>query len=100
VVERGDRAYHPAAVEAAAQSLELVARAALIAGPRGEALLVVQPRQLSALATRPAARVRQHMDRAGLPVDRVTFARRLPTDPRHRAKLDYAAIRRAHGGAR
>lgn len=100
VVERGGRTYHPAAVEAAAQSLALVARAALIAGPRGEALLVIEPRRVSALATRPGARVRAHMDGAGLPVDRVAFARRLPTDPRHRAKLDYAAIRRTHGGVR
>ncbi|HTM20167.1 MAG TPA: hypothetical protein VL172_06665, partial [Kofleriaceae bacterium] len=95
--------YHPAAVEAAAQALPWVARAALIES-RGDTLLVVEPRlprspaavlsMARAGGLAPARALRRHLADAGMPIDRVAFARRLPVDPRHRAKLDYAAVRR------
>jgi hypothetical protein len=36
------------------------------------------------------------MRQAGIEIDRVEFARVLPVDSRHRAKLDYPAIRRQY----
>ena len=104
IVTDGERTYHPAAVEAAAQVLSFVDRAALIQSDAGEVVLVVQPvplRSAGALAHRalstPTSRkqaVRAALERAGVLVDRVELAPALPVDPRHRAKLDYPAIRR------
>ncbi len=106
VVSAGDRTYHPAAVEAAAQVLPFVDRAALIQSGDGAVVLVVQPvplRSFGAVAHRalstPASRkeaVRVALERAGVIVDRVELTRALPVDPRHRAKLDYPAIRRQY----
>jgi acyl-CoA synthetase (AMP-forming)/AMP-acid ligase II len=91
VVRRGDATYHPTAVEAVARAAPWVERAALVGDGRGGTLLVVEP------ATRrgrdPAGLVR-HLAAQGVAIDRVALARTLPVDARHRAKLDYPAIRR------
>ena len=98
IVRRGDDAYHPAAVEAAARALPWVSRAALVEDGRGGALLVVEPRPgLAALAARArTAEAVRHLAGHGITVDAVRVARHLPLDPRHRAKLDYPAIRRRY----
>jgi acyl-CoA synthetase (AMP-forming)/AMP-acid ligase II len=106
MVQRNGAVYHPAAVEATAQTLSFVERAALIQGRDGSAVLVVQPigagnlfgalhRVLSTRASRGAA-VRAAMSQAGVEIDRVEFSRSLPVDSRHRAKLDYPAIRKQY----
>ncbi|HUH05620.1 MAG TPA: AMP-binding protein [Kofleriaceae bacterium] len=106
MVRRGAAVYHPAAVEATAQTLSFVRRAALIQGRDGGVVLVVQPiaadnvlavmqHLLSTRASRTDAVVTA-LRNAGVEIDRVEFARTLPLDPRHRAKLDYLAIRRQY----
>jgi len=106
IVRRGEALYHPAAVEALAQGVAFVDRAALIEDGRGGTLLVVQPRrpwsarehlQFFRLTRRARAReLRDRLERAGVIADEIRFAARLPVDPRHRAKLDYPAIRRRY----
>ncbi len=102
IVQRGGESYHPAAVEAAAQSLAFVRRAALIEDGRGGTILVVEPRRRRAvlfLVGSRAGEVKRRMRERGVVVDRVRFTSRLPVDSRHRAKLDYRAIRRAYSSA-
>jgi acyl-CoA synthetase (AMP-forming)/AMP-acid ligase II len=94
-VRRGDRDYYPAAVEALAQELPGVERAALVADRAGGARLVVQAAR-GARGARDSRRIADHLAAAGVPVDAVAFARALPVDPRHRAKLDYRSIREEH----
>jgi acyl-CoA synthetase (AMP-forming)/AMP-acid ligase II len=89
VVRRGEAVYYPAAVEAAARGVRGVDRAALIEDGPNRTAVVVQP---NGSRPRPDAIVRR-LREVGVEVDRVAFAR-LPVDPRHRAKLDYPAIRR------
>jgi len=106
VVRRGAAVYHPAAVEAAAQGLAFVARAALIESSAGETVLVVEPRLPRSLgglraaaragAVRPVEALRSHLGAAGITIDRVVMARRLPVDTRHRAKIDYPEVRRRY----
>jgi olefin beta-lactone synthetase len=96
IVHRGDTAYHPAAVEAAARALPWIGRAALVEDGRGGSLLVVEP---SAGVPRLSARARageavRHLAAHGVAVDAVRVTQHLPVDPRHRAKLDYPTIRR------
>jgi len=95
VVTRGDEIYHPAAVEAAAQTLPGVGRAALIAD--GDEVVVVVERRGRGPSPRAVV---AHLADAGVRVDRARLTRSLPVDPRHRAKLDYPAIRRRYGTAR
>lgn len=104
IVRRGDALYHPAAVEALAQGVAFVDRAALIEDGKGGTLLVVQPRRPWSAAERlqffrltrraRASQIRDRLERAGVIADQIRFVSRLPVDPRHRAKLDYPAIRR------
>lgn len=91
IVRRGDAIYHPSAVEAAARVLPWVARAALVGDGRGGTLLVVEPQA----AADPAA-LTAHLASRGIVIDRVALAPKLPVDPRHRAKIDYPAVRRAY----
>lgn len=88
VVRRGDAVYYPAAVEAAARGVHGVDRAALIEDGPGRTAVVVQPNGSRPRADAIVRRLRE----VGVEVDRVAFAT-LPVDPRHRAKLDYPAIR-------
>ncbi len=102
IVRRGAAEYHPSAVEAAAQTLAWVDRAALV-GDGAATLLVVQPRSSRLVparlrplvaARRRADEVTRHLAARGVVIDRVRLIEQLPVDPRHRAKLDYPAIRR------
>jgi acyl-CoA synthetase (AMP-forming)/AMP-acid ligase II len=95
-VRRGTRIHHPAAVEALAQGDPAVARAALLAGAHDELLLVVEPVHDAGACIDPRA-LQERLATHGVPVDRVVTMRELPTDPRHRAKLDYKALRRRLG---
>lgn len=97
-VRRGGDIYHPAAVEALAQTEPGVARAALLAvvPDESELLLVVEPDKTARV--QPAA-LRDHLAANGVHIDRVVTLRELPTDPRHRAKLDYNALRRRLGSS-
>lgn len=94
IVRRGEVVYHPSAVEAAARSLPWVARAALVGDGRGGTLLVVEP-----TATPRIDELTAHLAGKGILIDRVEVTRKLPVDPRHRAKIDYPAVRRQFGVA-
>ncbi len=90
IVRRGDAVYHPTAVEAIARTLPWVERAALVA--EGErTLLVVEPR---ARRGRDRDALVRHLATRDVAIDRVVVVDRLPVDSRHRAKLDYPAVRR------
>lgn len=89
-VRVGDGARYSSAVEAVARTVPGVDRAALIADRGGRPRLVVQGRRR---ARRPLAAA---LAAAGIPDAAITFARRLPVDPRHRAKLDHHAIRQRY----
>jgi olefin beta-lactone synthetase len=91
IVRRGEAVYHPSAVEAAARTLPWVARAALVGDGRGGTLLVVEP---SNGHRGRSGELTELLAARGIAIDHVAFAKRLPVDPRHRAKLDYPAIRR------
>jgi acyl-coenzyme A synthetase/AMP-(fatty) acid ligase len=103
MVRRGDAVYHPAAVEAAARAVPGVSRAALIGDAAGaETALVVELSESGRgrRAGRAAvSALRERMAAAGIAVDRIELASELPVDPRHRAKLDYPAIRQRWGRA-
>ncbi len=92
IVRRGDAVYHPSAVEAAARTLPWVARAALVTDAGGGALLVVEPSAWRARGR--AGELTRHLAARGVAIDRVELTRKLPVDPRHRAKIDYPAVRR------
>lgn len=98
VVERGEQRYHPAAVEALVRTHPMVARAALVAANDGAAM-VVEPRarvrRRSAKARRLEHELRAKLAAANVHLDAFHLSAELPTDPRHRAKLDYPAIRRS-----
>jgi acyl-CoA synthetase (AMP-forming)/AMP-acid ligase II len=93
IVRRNGHQYHPAAVEAVARTVPLIERAALVEVD-GEIAVVAQPigRSPRGAAMRE---LRAKLARAGIEVDSIRLTRELPTDPRHRAKLDYPAIRRS-----
>lgn len=76
-------------------------------GESDETLLLVQQHgragRLASLNPLRGARARElteAMAKAGVIVDEVRFVNELPVDPRHRAKLDYPAIRRRYGNPR
>lgn len=92
IVRRGDAVYHPSAVEAAARGVPWVERAALVGDGRGGTLLVVES---TARAPR-LDEVTAHLASRGVIIDRVAVTPKLPVDPRHRAKIDYPAVRRQY----
>ncbi len=92
IVRRGDAVYHPSAVEAAARVVPWVARAALVGDGRGGTLLVIE----STARTPRLDEVTAHLAQRGVIIDRVAVTPKLPVDPRHRAKIDYPAVRRQY----
>ncbi len=87
VVEDARGRVEPLRVECALSFLPEIARSAL-AGDDGARVLVVEPA--------PNARIDERAIRAALPfaeIDRVVVAP-VPVDPRHNAKVDYAALAR------
>lgn len=97
VMPRPGRPLLPLAVEAAAEAVRGVQQAALVdvptAGGVPRAVLWVQP--APGLAAAPLLeRVRRHLLAVDLAPDELRPLRRIPTDPRHRAKTDTATLRR------
>jgi len=97
VVPRPGRPLLPIAVEAAAEAVPGVRRAALVdvrgAGRVVRAVLWIQPEPRAA-AGQVLEAVRRRLQRLDLSPDELRSLRRVPTDPRHRAKIDTAALRR------
>ena len=74
-----------------------MARAALL-GDAGATLLVVEPTAWSRAARADAngrtAELTELLAGRGVVINRVALIRKLPVDPRHRARIDYPAVRR------
>lgn len=106
VLQRETRSIYPLQAEAIAHQLPFIEKAALLGIPDEEVghrvALIVVPHEkhwLSWLRKRKEwhLRVRSHLEAHGIPVDAVIFAKRLPLDPRHNSKVDYARLERQHG---
>jgi len=101
-VRRAGGALHPYAVEPVVETLPFVARCALVgvADPRlGErAVLVVSPLRWSpvALARRRGwrRRIEALLATDDIAIDEIRWARRLPLEQRHRAKIRHGELRR------
>ena len=89
VVDRDGRRLYPFAVELAARSDPRVAQAALLRH-QGRVLLVLEGTGGSDGALEDL--VALHTD-----IDEVRVLPRIPTDPRHNAKIDYASLRKLLG---
>lgn len=106
VLQREAHSIYPLQAEAIAHQLPFIEKAALLGVP-DEALghrvaFIVVPHEkhwVQWLRKRKEwhLRVRAHLAANGIPVDAVIFARRLPLDPRHNTKIDYAKLHRKHG---
>jgi len=99
VIQRGGRALYPVPVEAAAESLAFVKRAALVglpapgrqAGERAVLVIEFQPRMRP--STDWQALLRALCERHHWPVDEIRALPRLPVDARHNARIDYARLK-------
>jgi acyl-CoA synthetase (AMP-forming)/AMP-acid ligase II len=101
-VRRAGKRLQPLRIEPVVDALPFVARSALLGVPDRElgerAVLVVAPRRkgLSSRVFRSGA-WRAEVDRAcrsvGIEVDEIRFARTIPLDRRHRAKIRYDRVR-------
>lgn len=103
VVTRGPRAIYPIQAEAVAHQLPFVEKAALVGLEDAElghrvAFVVVpkekHPVQWLRKRREWELRIRDHLARHEIPLDAILFTRRLPLDPRHNAKIDYAQLQR------
>jgi acyl-CoA synthetase (AMP-forming)/AMP-acid ligase II len=99
-IRRGGETVHTLPIEQVARQADgRIRRAAAVGVPDnelGERVVVV----LETDAAYIADSVRRRLEEAGLPVDRVEVLAALPVDPRHKAKIDYPALRRVLlGGA-
>lgn len=103
VVTRGPKAIYPLQAEAIAHQLPFVEKAALIGLPdeglgHRVAFVVIphekHPLQWFRKRHEWELRIRDHLERHGIPLDVILFTRRLPLDPRHNTKIDYAKLHR------
>ncbi|MBM3271564.1 MAG: AMP-binding protein, partial [Candidatus Sericytochromatia bacterium] len=90
---RGGVPLYPVMVEAVAQARPWVRKAALVGRPHAtlgqEAVLAVEPAGTPDVAGLDAA-----LREAGFAIDRIVLQGRLPVDPRHNTKIDYAKLAR------
>lgn len=95
LVESQDRTLYPIQAEAVAHQLDFVAKAALLKHDR-KVTLAVAPKAWGRGAERRAweAELQDQMARHAMPVERIVFLRKLPVDPRHNVKIDYAKLSR------
>jgi acyl-CoA synthetase (AMP-forming)/AMP-acid ligase II len=91
---RGEATLYPVMVEAVAQAVPGVRKAALVGLPHPtlgqEAIVAIE-------ATDPGTvvSVKSAIEAAGFTIDRVVRRSKLPVDPRHNTKIDYAKLARA-----
>lgn len=107
VVTRGSDAIYPIQAEAIAHQLPFIEKAALV-GLVDERLghrvaFVVVPHEKARIQWirkrhEWELRIRDHLERHGIPLDAILFTRRLPLDPRHNTKIDYAKLQRQLAG--
>lgn len=103
VVTRGPKAIYPIQAEAIAHQLPFVEKAALVGLDDPElghrvAFVVIphekHPVQWIRKRHEWELRIRDHLERHGIPLDAILFTRRLPLDPRHQTKIDYGKLQR------
>lgn len=96
-VMRDGKALYPIMVEALAARAAWVRRAALVGLPDAtlgqRAVLVLEAQGAPRLEE-----IRAALSGAGFTIDRIVIRRRLPVDPRHNTKIDYAKLARTLGG--
>lgn len=95
LVRQGARTLYPIQVEALAQDLDFVNQAALLEH-EGRVTLAVSPSNWGDRRRRRdwEERLQAHLTLNGMPVEQVMLLRRLPVDPRHNVKIDYAKLKR------
>lgn len=91
-VKDGARTLYPIQVEARAEAVPGVKRAALLEHA-GRPTVVVEPVDPAADRVALAAAVRAHLTAGDLAVEEVRFVRAMPLDPRHNAKIELARLR-------
>ncbi len=102
VVRAGEN-WHPLQIEPQIDGLPFVARSALIGLPEAKlgqkAVLIIEPAQKQLFRrlysqSHWKSQITKRCHERGIPIDEVHFCRRIPVDPRHNAKIDYALLRR------
>jgi acyl-CoA synthetase (AMP-forming)/AMP-acid ligase II len=95
LVRRGARTLYPIPVEAIAQQLPFVAQAALV-DHAGTVTLAIMPTAWAEAHRRREweEQLQEALTLHGMTVERIRFLRKLPVDPRHNVKIDYAKLRR------
>ena len=100
-VAAGGRTLYPIQVEARAEAVPGVRKAALLSWEE-RATVVVEPAQAGADQEALSRAVEEHLRAGGFEVDVVRCVREIPLDPRHNAKIELARLRAllaAEGGA-
>ena len=95
VIHHGRRTLYPIQVEALVYQLPFVKLAAVL--NHGDALvLAVTPVTWGDRRQRETweEALHEHMALQGVPLDRMVFLRKMPVDPRHNVKIDYAKLKR------
>lgn len=95
VITRGERKLYPIQAEAVIHQLPFVAKAAIL-DHAGRVVVAIEPRAWESGKQRRVweEAAFEHMTLHGLPVDRVVFLKKMPVDPRHNVKIDYAKLKR------
>lgn len=89
------RTLYPIQAEAIVHQLPFVEKAALLS-QSGRLILAVTPTAWESAKERRTweEALHQHMALNGMPLERVHVVRKMPVDPRHNVKIDYAKLRR------
>ncbi len=95
LITQGHRTIYPLPVEAVAQQLDFVKKAAVL-DLEGKVVVALEPRKWSSRRKREEWRAAAHskLELSGMPADRICFVRKMPVDPRHNVKIDYPKLRR------
>ncbi|MNX52492.1 Long-chain-fatty-acid--CoA ligase [compost metagenome] len=95
LIPHGGRTLYPIQAEAIVHQLPFVGKAALLSHA-GQLVLAITPTNWGSGKQRRLweEALHEHMTLNGMPLDQVVFVRKMPVDPRHNVKIDYAKLRR------
>ena len=95
LIPHGNRTLYPIQAEAIVHQLSFVAKAALLSHA-GRLILAITPTNWGSGQQRRhwEETLHEHMALNGMPLNQVVFVRKMPVDPRHNVKIDYAKLRR------
>jgi len=104
VIERDGQSLYPVPVEAAVGTLAYVQRAALIGvgdpGTREKAVLIVELKRGMSKPSGWQSQIKALCAQRGWSLDGIYAIRRIPLDPRHNARIDYARLKTLARGLR